>query len=211
MPGCDCGLRVALARLGAVGDKNSVHNAIMQLAVTNKSLDDRCEAVSLISGIDYKGAKLDDAGTAAPLFALARDIGATEDQRARDFQEHGAAGGGFSMPLRGPEGYGPGPGYAPDTGMTDPNAFPRRRTLTRLTELRTGLKQVKPALPAETQKKVDAVLAAINPVITAASSKDTVDLRLAESIRTMAGAINKAVPGPAKAEAEKAKDASAVF
>ena len=61
------------------------------------------------------------------------------------------------------------------------------------------------SLPAETQKKVDGVLAAINPVITSASSKETVDLRLAESIRKMADAINTAVPGPAKAEAEKPK------
>ena len=101
----------------------------------------------------------------------------------------------------GPEGYGAA------GGGTDPNAFQRRITLSRLTDLQTALNKVKPSLPAETQKKVDAVLAAMKPVITSASSKDTVDLRLAESIHTMVGAINKAVPGPAKPEADKTKEA----
>ena len=31
----------ALAKLGSVGEKNSVHNAIVKLASTSKSLDDR--------------------------------------------------------------------------------------------------------------------------------------------------------------------------
>ena len=106
------------------------------------------------------------------------------------------------MPGRGPEGYGPG-----SSGASDPNAFQRRITLSRLSDLQAALNKVKSSLPAETQKKVDAVLAAIKPVITAASSKDTVDLRLAESIHTMAEAINKAIPGPAKPEADKSKDA----
>ena len=37
----------AARKLGTVGDKNAIHNAIIQLAVTNKSLDDRCEAAAL--------------------------------------------------------------------------------------------------------------------------------------------------------------------
>jgi hypothetical protein len=94
--------------------------------------------------------------------------------------------------------------------MTDPNAFQRRQTLTRLSNLRTALTTIKTSLPTETQKKVDAVLAAINRVITAASGKETVDLRLAEMIHAMNDAVNKAVPGPAKPEADKAKE-NAVF
>jgi len=193
----------ALARLGTVGDKNAVHDAIVKLAVTNKSLDDRCAAIALLDRLEYKDVKLDDASTAEPMFALARDIAATEDKRAQDFQERGATGGG-AFPGQG--GFGPGGGAA----VFDPNAFPRRHVLARLTDLRTGLTKVKPALPAESQTKVDAVLAAINSVITSASSKDTVDLRLAESIRSMAEAVNKAVPGAAKPEADKAKE-NAVF
>ena len=192
----------ALARLGTVGDKNAVHDAIVKLAVTNKSLDDRCAAVALLERLNYKDVKLDDAGTAEPMFALARDIAAAEDKRAQDFQELGATGGG-AFPGQG--GFGPGGG-----AVFDPNAYPRRHVLARLTDLRTGLMKVKPALPAETQTTVDALLAGINPVITSASSKDTVDLRLAESIRSMAEAVNKAVPGAAKPEADKAKE-NAVF
>jgi hypothetical protein len=191
----------ALARLGSVGDKNAVHNAIIQLAVTTKSLDDRCEAASLVEKLTYKDVKLDDASTAEPLFALARDVGASEDQRAQDFQEHGGSGMAIAMPGRGPDVYGPG-----GSSASDPNAFQRRITLTRLSDLQTALTKVKPSLPAETQKKVDAVLAAIKPTFAGASSKDMVDLRLAESIHTMAEAINKAVPGPAKPEADKPKE-----
>jgi hypothetical protein len=188
----------ALAKLGTVGDKNAIHNAIIQLAVTNKSLDDRCEAAALVEKLNYKDVKLDDASTAEPLFSLARDIGAAED-----FQEHGGGGMG-GMPARGPggpEAYG--------ASGADPNAFQRRITISRLWDLQTALNKVKPSLPAETQKKVEAVLAAIKPTFTAASSKDTVDLKLAESIHSMAEAITKAVPGPAKAE-DKSKD-NAVF
>ncbi len=194
----------ALAKLGTVGDKNAIHNAIIQLAVTNKSLDDRCEAAALVEKLNYKDVKLDDAATAEPLFALARDIGAAEDQRAQDFQEHGGSGTG-AMPMRGPGG---GP-EAYGAGGADPNAFQRRITISRLWDLQTALTKVKPSLPAETQKKVDAVLAAIKPTFTAASGKDTVDLKLAESIHTMADAITKAVPGPVKAE-DKSKE-NAVF
>ncbi len=189
----------ALAKLGTVGDKNAIHNAIMQLAVTNKSLDDRCEAAALVEKLNYKEVKLDDAATAEPLFSLARDIGASEDQRARDFQEHGGVGIS-AMPIRGPggpEAYG--------AQGSDSNAFQRRITLSRLWDLQTALTKVKPSLPTETQKKVDAVLAAIKPTLAAASSKDTVDLKLTESIHTMAEAITKAVPGPAKAE-DKSKE-----
>jgi len=195
----------ALAKLGTVGDKNAIHNAIIQLTATNKALDDRCEAAALVEKLNYKDVKLDDAATAEPLFALARDIGASEDQRAQDFQEHGGAGGAAIMPSRGgggPEAYG--------NSGADPNAFQRRITLSRLWDLQTALNKVKPSLPAETQKKVDAVLAAVKPTYTAASSKDTVDLKLAESIHSMADAINKAAPGPAKAEPDKSKE-NAVF
>jgi hypothetical protein len=194
----------ALAKLGTVGDKNAIHNAIIQLAVTNKSLDDRCEAAALVEKLNYKDVKLDDAATAEPLFSLARDIGAAEDQRAQDFQEHGANGMG-STPMRGPGG---GPEAYGSSG-SDPNAFQRRITISRLWDLQTALNKVKPSLPAETQKKVDAVLAAIKPGLQAASSKDTVDLKLAESIHTMADAITKAVPGPVKVE-DKSKE-NAVF
>ncbi len=68
------------------------------------------------------------------------------------------------------------------------------------------MKAIKPALPADTQKKIDDLSKAIDPAKTAVASKDTVDLKLAEAIRTMATEINKVVPPPAKARSEKAAD-----
>ena len=67
---------------------------------------------------------------------------------------------------------------------------------------------VKPSLPTETQKKVDDVLKAIKPAKTAASDKNTIELKLAAAIRTMAVAINKAVP--VRRAADKSKE-NAVF
>lgn len=194
----------ALARLGTVGDKNAVHDAIVKLAVTNKSLDDRCAALSLLERINYKDVKLDDANTAEPMFSLARDVVSAEDKRAEKFQDQGGGGAGYAAvrPM-GLEAFQNG------TSTYDPTAFPRRITLSRLVDLRTGLSTVKGSLPEDTQKKVDAVLAAINPVITAAGSKDTVDLKLAEMIHTMNAAVTKAIPGPVKPEEKK--DESAVL
>lgn len=196
----------ALARLGIVGDKNANHDAIIKLASSAKSIDDRCSAFALLQKISYKDAKLDDANTAEPVFALARDVAAAEDKRANDFQEKGSSGRVSQyQPVAGPEAGGAG-----TPTFTDPNAFQRRITLARLTDLKGGLTAVKPALPAETQKKVDAVLAAINPIITSATGKDSGDLNLVAAIKNMAQAINKAVPGKTKPEDEKAKE-NAVF
>ena len=187
----------ALAKLGSVGDKNVVHNSIVKLAASGRSLDDRCEAAALLEKITYKDIKLDDAGTAEPLFGLVRDVAAAEDKRAQEFQDSGATGS-FARSPGGPEGYA-----AATPGVDD--VYPRRSVLARLYNLRTGLTKVKPALPAETQKKVDAVLAALAPAIAAASNKDTVPLRVADSIRTMADAVNKAIPAAEK-PADKAKE-----
>src|SRR5262249_9422870 len=162
--------------------------------------DDRCEAISLLDRLNYKDVKLDDAGTADPLFALTRDVAASEDQRAQDFQEHGGSGFAAAMPGRpGMDSYG--------SSGADPNSFPRRTTLSRLSGLQLAFNKVKPSLPTETQKKVDAVLNAIKPAFADASNKDKVDLKLAESIHAMNDAINKAIPGPAKPEADKSKEA----
>ena len=190
----------ALARLGNVGQGNAVHNAIIKLVASSKSLDDRCAAAALLEKINYKDVKLDDAGTAEPLFALARDLAAAEDKRAHEFEDQ-SAGSGFT----GASGR-PGESYLPPDASGPQETFPRRQILARLTDVRVGLAQVKPALPPETQKKVDAVIAAIDPAKAAFASKETVELRLTEALRTMAEAINSAVPGAEKPAAEKAEN-----
>ena len=101
------------------------------------------------------------------------------------------------MPPR-PAELGPGAGG----GTLEPETYPRRQVLARLTGLRTALAKVKPSLSAETQKKVDALLKAIDDAKKAVANKDVVELKLAEAIRAMAVAIAKAVP-PEKPAGEK--------
>jgi hypothetical protein len=191
----------ALARLGSVGEKNAVHNAIVQLATTARSLDDRCAAAALLEKLNYKDVKLDDAGTAEPLFALARDVAVAEDKRAVDFQERGDTG---AVPRFQIQEFTPGGTTGP------PETFPRRHVLSRLMDLRSGIKAVKASLPAETQKKADPVLAALDTAIAAAASKDTVELNLTVAIRNMAESITQAIPTAVKPAEDKAKE-NAVF
>jgi hypothetical protein len=197
----------ALAQFGSPGNKNGVHDAIIKLAKTGKSLDDRCAAAGLLEKIEYKNVKLDDAGTAEPLFALARDVAAAEDKRAQEFQDAQYTGGGISASPA-PRGMSPGM-ESFGAGSLPAETYPRRLILGRLWDLRSGLKKVKPSLPEATQKKLDAVLAALNPAITAVSNKDVVELTLVQNMRTMADAIYKAVPAADKAVADKAKEDSA--
>lgn len=190
----------ALAKLGTPGDGNSIHNAIIKLITGSKSLDDRCEIAGMLERIKYKGAKLDDAGTADPLFGLARDVATAEDKRAQDFQNQHTSG------YIGPRVRVEGPGSV--GGVEDQETYPRRQVLARLTGVRAALTAVKPALSDETQKKVDAVVKAIDAAKTAAQNKDTAELKLAESIRSMAAAVNSAVPGP-KDKLDKGSKAAA--
>jgi hypothetical protein len=197
-----------LAKLGSVGEKNSVHNALVKLVSSTKSLDDRCEAVGMLDKLDknaYKDVKLDDAATPDTLFGLARDVATAEDKRAADFQNQYSGGGTSTPGLR-----GRGPGEFSGTGDEQQETYPRRVVLARLKNLRAALAKVKPALPAETQKKVDDLTKAIDPAITAASDKNTIELKLAKEIRTMAAAVNKAVPAPAAEKAAPGKAAAAL-
>jgi hypothetical protein len=199
-----------LAKLGNVGEKNSVHNALVKLISSTKSLDDRCEAAGFLDKLDknaYKDVKLDDATTAEPLFALARDVAAAEDKRAADFQNQ-YSGGGSVAPgprPRGAEGFAPGIG-----GDEQQETYPRRQVAARLTSVRDAIARVKPSLPTETQTRADDLLKAINAARAAALDKNTIELKLAAAIRTMALAINKAVPAPAAAKAPPAKAAAAL-
>ena len=71
-----------------------------------------------------------------------------------------------------------------------------------------ALKKVKPSLPSETQKKADAVSAALNTAIADGfEQRHESSSTLVETIRTMADAINQAVPAPETPEdkADKAE------
>jgi hypothetical protein len=196
-----------LAKLGSVGEKNGVHNALVKLVSSTKSLDDRCEAAGLLDKITYKDVKLDDATTGESLFALARDVATAEDKRAADFQNQ-YSGGGAVAPGPRPRGAEFSPvGIG---GEEQQETYPRRQVLARLTNLRLAITKVKPAVPTETQKKADDLLKAIEPARIAATDKNTIELKLAAAIRTMAVAINKAIPAPAAEKAAPAKAAAAL-
>ncbi len=197
----------ALAKMGGVGDKNSIHNAIVKLVASSKSLDDRCEAAGMLDKVNYKDVKLDDATTAEPLFALARDVATAEDKRAADFQSQfsGGVSVGPSAARSRMSEFSPGSGTGEQT-----ETYPRRQVLTRLTNLRAAVAKVKPSLPTDTQKKADELLKAIDPAKTAISDKGKVELTLAAAIRTMAININKAVPAATVEKAPPAKAAAAL-
>ncbi|HEY3391392.1 MAG TPA: hypothetical protein VGK58_01700 [Lacipirellulaceae bacterium] len=215
----------ALSHLRTAGPDNNSHNAVVKLAGELKSMDDRCEAAALLARIDYKQVKLEDPAESEPLLKLARDLAAEEAKRAKDFQqEEVGLGGGVSIGSgigRGEYGGGRSP-YSPRgmgqyggsygaTGdaLEEQERFPRRHVLARLTDLKTGLEAVKPAVPAETQAKIDAILAAIAPVRTQAVDKEIGELAFASSIVAMAAAIEaaaKPADAPAAADEEESAD-----
>lgn len=183
----------ALANFGSTGPDNSIHDALVKLTGQFKSSDDRCAAAALLSHIKYEGAKIDNAATAASLFALCRAVATEESKRAKEFQEKEIGVGGGAVPGAYSQG------YTPD-GLAPPERFPRRPILARLTDLRQGLQAVKPALAAEDQEKVNAVVAAIDPVRQAAVDK-VVELNLTAAIIKMADAIETALPAAQPAAA----------
>jgi hypothetical protein len=186
----------ALATLGSVGQNNEVHDGLIKLIASFKSIDDRCATAALLKKINYEGAKVDGAATANTMFALARDLADSEAKAAKKFQDEqvGLVPGG-----------GGGVGNIGFNGEVQ-EKFPRRQVLDRLTDLRAGLVKVKPVVPADAQPQVDAVVAAIDPVITAALDKNTVELKLTQLIGTMADAINRAIPAPQAPAADAAEE-----
>jgi hypothetical protein len=176
----------ALATLGGVGQNNEVHDGLVKLVGSLRSLDDRCAAAALLAKIKYEGAKVDGAATANGLFALARDIAAAESKRAKELQDAAIGVGG---------GVGGMQAIDPVTGAPA-ERFPRRQLLDRLLDLRAALQAIKPVVADDAKVQVDAVLAAIAPVITSAADKSTVELKLTQDIVAMAEAINRAVPAP---------------
>jgi hypothetical protein len=90
-------------------------------------------------------------------------------------------------------------------GAEQEERFPLRHVLARLADLRTGLTTVRPAVDEAAQKRIDAVVAAIEPVIAAAIDKDTVELAFTQAVTRMAAALAIAAApadAPAADEAE---------
>lgn len=184
----------ALVNLGTLGENNAVHDALVKLIGSSKSIDDRCSAADLLGKLKYENAKIDAPVATAALFKLASDLSAEELKRAMDFEKTRIAGGGNTqtrVARLSPD----------DPNATQDDGFPRRHVLARLVDLGTSLRAVRPAVPADSQKEFDAILAAIKPVIEAASNKETGSLAIANTIRTMNQQI-EAVAGPADSAAD---------
>lgn len=176
----------ALARLGSLGPKNSVHDGLAKMIADSKSIDDRCAAAALLGKLKYEGAKLDGTQGTAALFKLAHDVGVEEAKRAEDYEKMRAGGGSGFGSMRSER-------MMMSNQDSEYDPYPRRQVLARLVQLRAGLRAVRPAVPEESQTKIDAVLAAIKPAIDAASDMgNIVSLRVAALVRDMAFAINEA-------------------
>ena len=80
--------------------------------------------------------------------------------------------------------------------------------LSRLADLKAGLEAFRSQAPADKQPIFDAVLAAMRPAATAASSSDAVDLEIARRVREMGEQIRAAInPG---SESEASDDAAEI-
>jgi hypothetical protein len=178
----------ALARTGQVGPNNAIHDAIIKLVGELKTLDDRVEAAALLAKLKYDGAKIDADASSEALFQLARDVAAEESKRAEEYQLVRSGGGGGTFPMPGA-----------DLGDEEYDPYPRNHVLARLMQITAGLEAIKKAVPDEGKKKIDAVIAAIKPVIDKAKDDRTISGRVAEAIGPMEIAINQAAPPPAAA------------
>lgn len=186
-----------LAQFGNVGNNNQVYNAILQLTANLPSLDDRCEAAAMLGMLSFDGATIDGTATAKQMLQLASDVGDAELARALEYENRRLIG---SM---GVVSRSRGSGRSSSTGSADTqDKYPRRPLLARLTNLRDGLAAAKPLVPQDAQATFDAALAAIGPVIQAAANRDTVELQVAERVRTMAGELKRVLATPVEPAAE---------
>jgi hypothetical protein len=175
----------ALANLGSLGENNAIHDSIIKLIATSKSLDDRCSAAALLSSFKaaYEKAKVDGPATTKALFKLTSDLSAEELKRALDFEKNPAlAGGSLEFSSNGSD--------TPDDG------YPRRHLIARLRNVAMGLNAVKPALPPESQKQVDDILAAFRPVVNAVQVEKAGVFGVGEALRTMNQKIKTIVGEP---------------
>lgn len=189
-----------LAQLGSVGANNEVYNALVKLVGDGRSIDDRCAAANLLTKLKYEGAKVDGAAVAEKLLTLSRDVAEAEAKRAEEFRDMRFTGGGGGPIGGGREFRGEGGGSS--LTLEDPNAYPRPHVLVRLLGLKSGLMKMQPMVPADSQKKFDAILAALNPAIDATANKDTVDLNVAGAVVNMSKAVLAVTGASAAAETE---------
>jgi hypothetical protein len=191
-----------LAKLGNPGANGEVVAAFQKMiageTTPKMSLDGRLQAAALLGQLKLEGAKIDAAATATAVLDLALTVADDEAKEARSFTDMQIGAGGF--------GYGAmGSGGKKSRVKFDPNTqeltLDKRILLARLTDLQNALSKFKPAAPADKQPTFDAVLAAINPVLTAAQGNET-DIGITSAVEDMAKTVREAVkPGSAAPDA----------
>ncbi|WP_425400979.1 hypothetical protein [Aeoliella sp.] len=205
-----------LGKIGALGDGNKVHLAMMK-AIGNEEarLNTRVRIAEQLEGFKpaYESATgIDEKQTVETLLQLATDIAANEKERAVEYEEEIVGpGGGISGGYRGD--FGGGYGGAGDTEL--PSEYQVRRILLRLSGLKKGIDAVKPALKdARYVGMLDAVVEAADPVIDEASDRNTGELQLTEHVKQMASKIAEttaalgveAVEAPPESDEEAAEE-----
>jgi hypothetical protein len=176
----------AMAKAGVVGQNNAIHDALIKLIGSFTLMDDRCETAALLARLNYEGAKIDTQAALDAMFQLAGDLAVEEVERAEDYEMMRASGGGAFAFIQSAT-FG-----APGEEEFDP--YPRSHVLVRLLQLRAGLNALSKAVPEDDQAKIEALKAAIQPVIDKASDEKTISGRVAEAIGTMQVAISEATP-----------------
>jgi hypothetical protein len=191
-----------LANAGSPGAEGEVAAALAKLiagqTTPKMALDARTQVAALLQKIKFDGGNFDGKALADALLQLSLEVGNDEAKEAKSFEDMQMQGGGYSG------SYGT---QAHSKGRMKMNAqtqmweYDARILLSRLADLKAGLGAFRAAAPADKQPIVDAILAAMAPAATAASSADTVDLAVAGKVVTMGEQIRAAVkPGSAPAE-----------
>ena len=199
-----------LANLGSPGPKREILAVLAKLIAGQSepkmTLDGRGQVAALLKNLKYEGATVDGEVMADSLLRLAVAIADDEAKEAKAFEDTQVQAGGYGG------GYGGAPrskGRMKLDQDTQQWEYDSRILLSRLDDLKTGLSEFRAAAPADKQPVFDAVLAAIGPVVSAASSSDAVDIAVVGKVRTMATQIRTAVnPGTAPAADS---DGGAVF
>ncbi|MEX2171239.1 MAG: hypothetical protein WD851_18100 [Pirellulales bacterium] len=198
-----------LAAMGTVGDKGQYHQALMKL-IDDASLgvENRCEIAGMLPKLQYKaGDPIDGPAAVKSLTQLAVDYGADEAKLARKFEDLQIDGGG------GLYASGSGGSFKSFQIVNDQLVYPRRRPVGYLTDLQAGLRAIEPAVPADQQQVIQALQAAMKPVIDIAVKQDSLDLDVVNQIQTMAEEFNKIAPsaGSKPVEAPEEKETEGLF
>ena len=182
-----CQAARVLANQFGKGPTAEVLTALTNLIASDEmSLEDRCSMAELLKKMQFEGAQeIDSPAVLTALGNLAKVVAEIETESAEEYQEEvlgGNPGGGFSRGRSFGRGNQPqGPEYE------------RRRMLTRFKSIHTGLDALQPALPPEHQEQGLALIEVLEPLITVAGEKDSLDITVVDQVITTSREIKQIV------------------